>query len=157
VKVTGDVIYSSTRRFEVWDYGVGHRGLLLRSSPTGDESERIELWFKPAYAVCLQSWLENGVRIERSSRSVDLSSDVGVVLGRSADFHELLFTVHGGKSVGWVLAGSVHGRADERQSHEPPMFDGTGPTMRFGYDGDRGPGDRLLGVCHRSTSSHTAR
>jgi hypothetical protein len=30
-------------------------------------------------------------------------------------------------------------------------------TMRFGYDGDRDPGDRLLGVWHRSTSSHTAR
>jgi hypothetical protein len=30
-------------------------------------------------------------------------------------------------------------------------------TMRFGYDGDRGPGDRLVGVCHRSTSCHTTR
>jgi len=30
-------------------------------------------------------------------------------------------------------------------------------TMRFGYDGDGGPGDRLLGLWHRSTSCHTTR
>jgi hypothetical protein len=127
VKVTGDVIYESARRFEVWDFGVGHRGLLLRSNPTKDDPERIELWFKPAHAVCLQSWQEDGIRIERSSRSVDISADVGTVLGRSAKFDELLFTVRSGESFGWVLAGGVHGRADEREFHEPRVFDGTGP------------------------------
>jgi hypothetical protein len=127
VKVSGEVIYASTRRFEVWDFGVGHRGLLLRSNPTDDESGRIEVWFKPAHAVCLQSSLEDGIRIERSSRSVDLSSDMGAVLGRSARFDEHLFRIHSGESVGWVLAGSVHGRADERASHEPRIFDGAEP------------------------------
>jgi hypothetical protein len=127
VNVAGRVIYASARRFEVWDYGVGHRGLLLRSNPTDEARERIEVWFKPAYAVCLQSWLEEGIQIESAARSVDLSSDVGTVLGRSAKFHELLFTVRSGESVGWVLAGSVHGRADQRASHEPRIFDGTGP------------------------------
>ena len=123
----GAVIYASPRRFEVWDFGVGHRGLLLRSNPTNEVPGRIEVWFKPAYAVCLPSWLVDGIRIERSSRSVDLSSDVGAVLGRSAKSEELLFAIHSGKSVGWVLAGGVHGRADERASHEPRMFGGTGP------------------------------
>jgi hypothetical protein len=85
------------------------------------------VWFKPAYAVCLQSWLEDGIRIERSSRSVGLSADVGAVLGRSAKSEELLFAIHSGESVGWVLAGSVHGRADERTAYEPRIFDGTGP------------------------------
>jgi hypothetical protein len=127
VKVAGEVIYASPRRFEVWDFGVGHRGLLLRSNPTDDEAGRIEVWFKPAYAVCLRSWLEDGIRIERSSRFVGLSSDVGAVLGRSAKFEELLFTVHSGERVGWVLAGSVHGRADQRTAYEPRIFDGTGP------------------------------
>jgi len=124
---TGEVIYASARRFEVWDYGVGHRGLLLRSNPTDDARERIEVWFKPAYAVCLRSWLEDGIQIERSPQSVDLSSDVGSVLGRSAKFHEHLFTVRSGGSVGWVLASGVHGRADERAWNEPGIFDGTGP------------------------------
>jgi hypothetical protein len=127
VKVAGEVIYESARRFEVWDFGVGHRGLLLRSNPTSDELERIEVWFKPAYAVCLQSRLEDGIRIERSTASVDLSSDVDAVLGRSAGLDELLFTVRSGKSIGWVLAGSVHGRADEREFDEPRIFNGTGP------------------------------
>jgi hypothetical protein len=52
---------------------------------------------------------------------------VRLVLGRSAKSYELLFNVHSGEIVGWVLAGSVHGRADERASHEPRIFDGTGP------------------------------
>lgn len=127
MNVTGEAIYASARRFEVWDYGVGHRGLLLRSNPTDDDRERIEVWFKPAYAVCLRSWLDDGIQIERSSQSVDVSSDVHSVLGRAVEFHELLFTVRGGRSVGWVLAGSVHGRADERACDEPRIFDGTGP------------------------------
>jgi hypothetical protein len=48
------------------------------------------------------------------------------VLARSANLDELVFIVRSGGSVGWVLAGSVHGRADERASHEPRIFDGTG-------------------------------
>jgi hypothetical protein len=85
------------------------------------------VWFKPAYAVCLRSCLEDGIQIERSPQSVDLSSHVGSVLGRSARFHEHLFTVRSGGSVGWVLASGVHGRADKRASHEPRIFDGIGP------------------------------
>ena len=128
MNVAGGVIYASTRRFEVWDFGVGHRGLLLRSNPTNDASERIEVWFKPAYAVCLQSSLEDGIRIERASRTADdLPSDVRLALGRSAKSDELLFKVHSGETLGWVLAGGVHGRADERASHEARIFDGTGP------------------------------
>jgi hypothetical protein len=43
MNVAGESIHASTRRFEVWDFGVGQRGLLLRSNPTNDASERIEL------------------------------------------------------------------------------------------------------------------
>jgi hypothetical protein len=54
----GELIFESHRRFEVSGWGVGHRGLLLRSNPTDEERSRIEVWFKPSDAVCLPSNLD---------------------------------------------------------------------------------------------------
>jgi len=48
-------LFISDRKFEVWHWGVGHDGLLLRSNPSNDGDARIEVLFKPAYAIGLPS------------------------------------------------------------------------------------------------------
>jgi hypothetical protein len=117
-----EIIYESARRFEVWTWGPGHRGLILRSNPAGGQRRRIEVWFKPGYAVCLQSALQ-GIQIIRAEANAPID---GALLGRPIELWEELFTVRSGESVGWVLAGGVHGREDDQDHHAPSMFDGSG-------------------------------
>lgn len=119
------MIYESPRTFEVWGWGVGHRGLLLRSNPTAEAASRIELWFKPAYAVSLPSWLE-GIQISRAGNPPQERTITGV-LGRGIESWEDLFIVRSGQGHGWVLAGGVHGREDDHEFDEPTMFDGWEP------------------------------
>lgn len=117
-----EVIYESTRRFEVVTWGVGHRGLVLRTIPEARQHSRIEVWFKPAEAVCLQPWLE-GIQITRGA--ADMSA-CRKAIGRPIEPGEELFSVRSGEGVGWVLAGGVHGREDDRDANAPPIFDGWG-------------------------------
>lgn len=115
-----ELIYESRRRFEVSVWGVGHRGLILRSNPASDATSRIEVWFKPAYAVSLPSWLD-GVHISRVGTPPTQTIEV---LGRPVESGEDIFIVRSGQVAGWVVAGGVHGREDDHEFHEPTMFDG---------------------------------
>ena len=115
-----DVIYEVDRRFEVVTWGVGHRGLVLRTVPEAGQHSRIEVWFKPAYAVCLGPWLE-GIQITRGTADTPACLKV---IGRPIEAWEELFRVRSGEGVGWVLAGSVNGREDHEDADAPPIFDG---------------------------------
>jgi hypothetical protein len=117
------IIYESPRRFEVQAWGTGHCGLVLRSNPEGGQRSRIEVWFKPAYAVCLPSVLL-GMQIA-SGAANELT--IRTVLGKPIEPWEELFTVRSGESTGWVLAGGLHGREDYRDSEATSMFDGEDP------------------------------
>jgi hypothetical protein len=117
-----EIIYESDRRFEVVTYGVGHRGLVLRTIPEPGQHSRIEVWFKPASAVCLEPWLE-GIQITRGAAD---TSACRKVIGRPIRAGEELFSVRSGEGLGWVLAGSVHGREDHQDAYAPPLFDGWG-------------------------------
>jgi hypothetical protein len=116
-----NVIYETARRFEAWDWSVGHRGLMLRSNPGDGAPSRIEVWFKPAHAVALPSLL-HGLQI---SRAIGGSPAECVrILGRPFEAWEHLFMVRSSDGTGWVLAGGVHGREDDHEFHEPTMFGG---------------------------------
>jgi hypothetical protein len=118
-----EIIYESSRHFEVWTWGAGHRGLTLLSHPASGQRSRIEAWFKPAYAASLRSYLE-GIQIIRDSAG---ASAYLAVLGRPIKPWEELFTVRSGKSLGWVIAGGVHGREydHDEQDHSGPASLGT--------------------------------
>jgi hypothetical protein len=120
----GELIFESHRRFEVWGWSVGHRGLLLRSNPTDEERSRIEVWFKPSDAVCLPSNLDT-LQISRPAHRPP--EQVIEVLGRAVARWEDIFTIRSGQGVGWVVAGGVHGREDDHEYDEPTMFDGWAP------------------------------
>jgi hypothetical protein len=119
-----NVIYETDRRFEVWDWGVGHRGLMLRSNPRDGEPSRIEVWFKPAHAVAMPSLLR-GLQISRAVGSPP--AECVRIIGRPFEAWEELFVVRSGEGTGWVLAGGVHGREDNHEFHEPTMFGGRPP------------------------------
>jgi hypothetical protein len=121
VQADQEVIYRSSRSFEVWNWGVGHRGLLLRSNPTTENTARIEVWFKPAYAVHLSS---NLVNLEILGASEPVSEAASALLGRTLEAWERVFVVRGGGQNGWVVAGGVHGREDDGTYDAPPIFDG---------------------------------
>lgn len=113
----GDVpIYYSERRFEVVTWGVGHRGLLLRSLREPSELPLIEIWFKPAYAVCLSSLLE-GVHLT-TPRDAESLAGVEQQLGRRLNAWEHLYRVVTQVGPpGWVVAGSAAGR-QHHQAHD---------------------------------------
>jgi hypothetical protein len=118
-----EIIYESARPFEVWTWGAGHRGLILLSHPAGGQRSRIEVWFKPGYAASLPSHLR-GLQIIRAA--ADASAHLAV-LGRPTSPDEELFTVRSGESLGWVVAGAVHGREydHDKNDHSGPSSLGT--------------------------------
>jgi hypothetical protein len=112
----------SVRAFEVATWGAGHRGLLLRSSLRGDHEPLIEIWFKPAYAVCLGSSLK-GIHLT-TPQDPDSRARVEHQIGRSLEDWERLYQVATKVGPpGWVVAGSVSGRQHHRVSEagEPAM------------------------------------
>lgn len=123
VSSADDMIYQSSRTFEVWAWGVGHRGLLLRTLWNQDQPSRIEVWFKPAHAVRLPALLGG---LEITQAHADPRADVEDLLGRGLEPWERIFTVRTDGGVGWVVASGVHGREARREPHEPSMFDGWG-------------------------------
>lgn len=118
-------IYSSDRRFEVWRWGVGHTGLLLRSNPPSDGQPRIEVLFKPAHAVCLPTLLE-GLVIDQPHAEA-LPGDAFAAVGRGLREWEHFYTVTSHSVSGWVIGGSVSGRQDQENYSAPTMFDGWAP------------------------------
>lgn len=117
-------IYFSERHFEVVTWGVGHTGLLLRSLSNQQDPVRIEILFKPAYALCLPSVLDGLHLTER--RDPDRRAEVGSQMGRRPKDTEHVYEVATQSLRGWVVAGSVSGRRDGGGSDTPTMFDGWG-------------------------------
>jgi hypothetical protein len=120
-----DALFTSDRTFEVWRLAAGHSGLLLRCNPSADDPDRVEIWFKPAYAVCLPTLLRGvEIRLGEDDREVGARE----VLGRALAKDEHLYIVAGADYCGWVVGGTCAGRADQRSYDAPTMFDGWSPA-----------------------------
>ncbi|MFE3796496.1 hypothetical protein [Nocardia tengchongensis] len=115
-------VFASSRTFEVWQWGPGHTGLLLRSWGGSADEARIEVLFKPADFVCLPNRLP-GVDIAMVTDG-DVYAAVPRVLGRDLKQWENLFVVTSGKVSGWVVGGSVNGRCGPESGSHEPIFDG---------------------------------
>jgi hypothetical protein len=116
----GEPVFTSERRFEVWDWRVGHRGLVLRANPTDDDAERVEVIFKPAYEVCLPALLHGLVVFAvDSTRSPNGS--------RVLNDWEYVYVLESQDFKGWVIGGTVAGRSDRGSCDDPPLFDGRSP------------------------------
>ncbi|TCJ96751.1 hypothetical protein DFR71_2784 [Nocardia alba] len=114
-------VFASSRTFEVWRWGPGHTGLLLRSW-VDNEEPRIEVLFKPADFVCLPSRL-TGVDIAMVTDG-DVWTTAQRVVGRDLKQCENLFVVTSEEMSGWVVGGSANGRTGPESGSREPMFDG---------------------------------
>lgn len=115
-------IFASQRTFEVWQWGVGHTGLLLRSIPGKTGEPRIEVIFKPAYFVCLPTWLTSLDIVAQTDD--DVIETACQVLGRELGNEENVFGVTCREATGWVVAGTTAGRQGPENGTRDPMFDG---------------------------------
>ena len=118
-------IYFSERRFEVLTWGAGHQGLLLRSLISDRDPLRVEICFKPAYAVCLASALD-GLWVTEQRDGANKGA-VEREMGRGLNAWEHMYEVVTPIARGWVVGGSVSGRQDRRWYDDPTMFDGWEP------------------------------
>lgn len=49
----GESIFRSPRQFRIWQYGIGHSTLLLRSVKGPEAATRIDVLFKPVHFLSL--------------------------------------------------------------------------------------------------------
>jgi hypothetical protein len=121
--VHGVESFKSDRRFEVWRWGVGHRGLLLRTIPA-PEQRRVEVWIKPASAALMPSSLD-GLSIEPATpeQAREWTAQGHGVTAR-ADAN--LYIVRSGSFSGWILGGSLNTREDD--GAEPSPWDDVLPS-----------------------------
>lgn len=126
---------------EVVTWSPGHGGLLLRTRPgeplaPDQPFERVEICFKPADVIFLPAHLD-GITVDE----VEPHEEVSITLLLKRDLHPwenaYVISTNSGP-VGWVVGGSVNGRADWQPFDAPTMFDGrsapSGVTELFAHN-----------------------
>ena len=108
-----------SRRFQMWEYTVGHGQLLLRSPKTTGLSTRIDILFKNVAAVHLPTILD-GLAVSEATEGE--RSELHVQVDPSRLEGRKVFVVRGSNFMGYVVAGIVASHEDEREYHEPSRF-----------------------------------
>ena len=111
---TDGLPFGSSRKFQLWGYGVSHGQLLLRSNKAPDSpTTRLEILFKDARFVCLPSVMD-GLTVRRG--------DDEIVDRNMSDFGPLelehgvsIFAVGGQGWKGFVVAGAVWTLEDDAE------------------------------------------
>jgi hypothetical protein len=110
---------TSSRRFQLWTYTVGHGQLLLRSPKASGLPTRIDVLFKNVAALHLPTML-NGLAISEATEDEKSKLDVRVdplrLEGRR------VFLVREQHFTGYVVAGVVAWVEDELEYYEPSHF-----------------------------------
>jgi hypothetical protein len=112
------------RRFRVWEYSVGHRQLLLRSTKDGDHSTRVEIAFKDVRAIQIPTVVDElSIAVANAAAGADArarlgdDSTTGIVYGLSG----LAFQ-------GYVIAGIAFGHEDDGDYWDPsPLLSSNWP------------------------------
>jgi hypothetical protein len=114
-----NIIVSFRRRFQLWEYSVGHGQLILRSTKSSDVTTTIDVLFKNVAVLHLSAIME-GLSVseateedrQRMCSRVELSE----LEGRK------IFIVSASRFIGYVIAGAVAWHEDSREYHEPSYF-----------------------------------
>nr|BFD86908.1 hypothetical protein StreXyl84_63090 [Streptomyces sp. Xyl84] len=114
---TGPELFRSDRYFKVWQYTVGHRRLLLRSSRDRPPQTRIDVHFANVDLMVLRPGY-NGLAIRRADdeecRTVGLDYGVDVLPGR-------LFALGDGLR-SFVVSAPPQWHEDEGEMDDPSWF-----------------------------------
>ncbi|MDB5337683.1 MAG: hypothetical protein JWN70_3302 [Planctomycetaceae bacterium] len=107
------------RDFQVWNYTVGMRRLLLRSNKEGRFDTRIDILFQNVQAMRLPTHL-HGVRVSEADdvEKASLVEQFGQGMVQSGR----LFHIENRVSIGFVVAGLVTEAVDDREYFEPSQF-----------------------------------
>lgn len=112
-------LLKSSRQYQIWEYTVGHRQLLLRSTKAADQPTRIDVLFKNVAAIHLPASWEGLTISEASEReSGDLKLPVTVTNRRDRK----VFIIRGANFVGYVVAGVMAWHEDEGEYHDASYF-----------------------------------
>jgi hypothetical protein len=113
------VLLNSQRHFQVWEYTVGHRQLLLRSVKATGIPTRIDILFKNVAAIDLRTTLD-GLTISEATEdqkiNPKLQRDSEIVYKRK------VFIVRGSNFEGYVVAGALAWHEDEGEYDDPSYF-----------------------------------
>lgn len=110
-------LYSSDRRFQLWEYSVSHGQLLLRSNPTEYDHVRIELYFKGVSFISLPSSLDGVDVLERSRDSLP-----GFLARLGNDIDCRAFVLKSKDEEFFVLALALFVHQAELEFFEPSVF-----------------------------------
>ena len=112
-------LFKSPRMFQVWEYTVGHKQLLLRSTKEEMSDRRIDVYFKNVGAINLLTVL-NGLEINEATAgdAIELQQEIAEAAldGRRA------FFVGTGSFQGYVVASMVAWHEDGGEYDDPSYF-----------------------------------
>ena len=112
-------LYDSTRKFQVWEYTVGHKQLLLRSTKDRELDTRIDLFFKDVGAIVLPTTL-NGVSIRQAVDREDVELrkkyEAEAFNGRTA------YLIWNRNIEGCVIAATFAWHEDRGEYDDPSFF-----------------------------------
>jgi|SRR5947209_3708 hypothetical protein len=114
-------IIKSDRRFQIWNYTVGHLSLLLRSTKSADSGTRIDVLFKGVKAFHLPTSFTGLSIAEASEEDARKLCSLRQSLSFGKDVK--VFKVQGIDFVGYVAALIVFCHEDEGEYNDPGFFD----------------------------------
>ena len=112
-------ILSSPRRFQIWDYRVGHSQLLLRSIRGTNFPTRIDVLFKNVSAINLCATLD-GLMISEAAEE-ELAS-ITMPAAENVRENRRRYIVRASNFVGNVIAGVVAWHEDEGEYNDPSHY-----------------------------------
>ena len=115
-----DEIINSEREFQIWQYTVGHRQLLLRSTKSPDFPTRIDVFFKGVSELHLPTAF-SGLSIREASDR-DIRELCGLLNSQSLAKGVKVFKLQGIDFLGYVAALIVVCHEDEGGYYEPSFF-----------------------------------
>jgi len=108
------------RPFQIWNYTVSHRQLLLRSTKSQERQTRVDVLFKGVAALGLPSAFRE---LEvRPATSVDIDEIGQPHCSRLSDGAVTLYVVRGGEFLGYVAAVGVFVHEDDAEYNEASFF-----------------------------------
>jgi hypothetical protein len=117
------------RTFQLWEYHVGHKQLLLRSTKESDHPTRVEVAFKNVRALKIPTVMRD--------LSISLASDSVATAARAQTGTDSgtvsVFALVGSGFEGYVIAGVAFGHEDEGEYSDPSpcsLDDGRGLAGR---------------------------
>jgi hypothetical protein len=111
------VFFESTRYFKVWQYTVGHKRLLLRSSRECPPNTRIDIHFGAVSAMLLRPYYEGIVIRSPNDRELKFVEDISGPVTHGA----VVYIIDGGRP-SFVVSGRVQWHEDEGGSNDPSWF-----------------------------------